>query len=87
LLEKGVVRDGGQRWLYANKAAKSRLLTQNTAFFVFNGIWAGIFSRYSLKRRSGFGIMGRELYWSVSGKLSKHAKIPFAEVNGKSEYS
>jgi hypothetical protein len=55
------------------------------ASFVFNGVWAGGFLRNSLKRRLGFGVIGLEFYWSVSGKLSKRAEMPFLKVNGKSE--
>jgi len=42
---------------------------KNTAFFVFNGLWGGGFVRDSLTRRLGFGIIGRELYRSASGKV------------------
>jgi hypothetical protein len=38
IAQKIGVRDGVQRWLYANKAAKGQFLTQKTASFAFNGV-------------------------------------------------
>jgi hypothetical protein len=43
------------------------------------------FLRNSLKRRLGFGIIGRGFYWSASGKVSKRAEMAFMELNGKCE--
>ena len=55
------------------------------AFLVFNGVWAGGFLRNSLKLRLGFGIIALEFHWSASGKVSKRAKMPFLNSNGKCE--
>ena len=65
-----------QRWPYANAAAKSRFLTQKCGFLCVQWCrdWS-LFLRNSLKRRLGFGIIGLELYWSVSGKVWKRAEM------------
>jgi len=36
-----------------------------------------------LKLRCRVGIIGLELYRSVSGKVSKRAEMPFMKLNGK----
>lgn len=53
------------------------------AFLVFNATWRGEFAGKLLKLRCSFGIIGLELYRSVSGRVSKRAEMPFMKSNGK----
>jgi len=54
------------------------------AFLVFNAAQAAGYLRNSLKLRRSFAIIGLEFHWSVSGKLSKRAEMPFMKLKGKS---
>jgi len=65
---------------------KVRFRRKYPVFLVFNGTYRAGLLRNSLKLRRGFGIIGREFYWSESGKLSRRAEMPFMKSNGKSEF-
>ena len=54
------------------------------AFLVFNATWRAEFLAKLLNLGCSVGIIGVELYGSVSGKVPKRAEMPFVKVNGKS---